>query len=126
MDIFGLVYNLQQETTSQKEGAPLRIRKGIMKDQTGSIEIVFFSSVIDKISNNNCYDLKKMRIQKFMNNRILKSTESTIVTESSNINIELTDDELNASSFEKIVSAKIVKIDAKTLIQIYLCSTCNT
>ena len=126
MDIFGLVYNLQQETTSQKEGAPLRIRKGIVKDQTGSIEIVFFSSVIDKKSNNNCYDFKKMRIPKFMNNRILKSTESTIVTENSNINIELTDDELNASSFEKIVNAKIVKIDAKTLIQIYLCSTCNT
>ena len=68
VDISGLVYNLQQETTSQKEGAPLRIRKGIMKDQKGSIEIVFFSSVIDKISNSNCYDLKKMRIQKFMNN----------------------------------------------------------
>ena len=32
VDISGLVYNLQQETTSQKEGALLRIRKGIMKD----------------------------------------------------------------------------------------------
>ena len=62
VDISGLVYNLQQETTNQKEGAPFRIRKGIMKDQTGSIEIVLFSSVIDKISNNNrCCDLKKMR-----------------------------------------------------------------
>ena len=126
MDISGLVYNLQQKTTSQKEGATLRIRKGIMKDQTGSIETVFFSSVIDKISNNNCHDLKKMKIQKFMNNCILKSTESTTVTENSNINIELTVDELNASPFEKIVNAKIVKTDAKTLIQIYLCSTCNT
>ena len=76
VDISGLVYNLQQETTNQKEGAPLRIRKGIMKDETGSIDMVLFSSVIDKISNNNCYDLKKMRIQKLMNNRILKSTES--------------------------------------------------
>ena len=37
----------------------MRIRKVTMKDQTGSIEIAFFSSVIDKISNNNCYDLKK-------------------------------------------------------------------
>ena len=74
VDISGLVYNLQQETASQKEGEPLRIREGIMKDQTGSIEIVFFSSVVDKISNNNCYGLKKMRIQKIMNNRILKST----------------------------------------------------
>ena len=84
-----------------------------------------FSSVIDKTSNNNCYDLKVMRIQKFMNNRILKSTESLTVTENNNINIELTDDELNASPFEKIINAKIVKKDAKTLIHIYICSTCN-
>ena len=67
-----------------------------------------------------------MRIQKFMNNRILKSTESTTVTENNNISIELTDDELNASPFEKILNDKIVKIDTKTPIQIYLCSTCST
>ena len=125
VDKSGLVYNLQQETTSQKEGAPLRIRKGIMKDQTGSIEIAMTTGSIE-IANNNCYDLKKMRIQQFMNNRILKSTESTTVTENSNINIELTDDKLNASPFEKIVNAKIIKVDAKTLIQMYLCLTCNT
>ena len=69
---------------------------------------------------------KKMRIQKFMNNRILEFIESTIITENNNINIELTNDELNAFPFEKNVNTKIVKIDAKTLIQIYLCSTCNT
>ena len=126
MDISGLVYNLQYKTTNQKEGTKLRIRKGIIKDQTGSIETLFFSLVIEKISNNNCCDFKKIRIQKFTNNRILKSTESTTVTENSNINIELTDGELNVSPFEKIVNAKIVKTDAKTLIQIYLCSTCNT
>ena len=56
VDVSGLVYNLQQETTNQKEGAPLPIRKAIMKYQIGSIEIVLFSSVIDKISNSNCYD----------------------------------------------------------------------
>ena len=59
----------------------------------------------------------------FMDNRILKFTESTTVTENNNINIELTDDELNDSPFEKTVNDKIVKIDAKTLIQIYLCLT---
>ena len=121
-----LVYKLQHETANQKEGAPLRIRKGIMKYQTGSIEIVLFSSVTGKISNNNCYDLKKMRIQMFINNCILKSTESTAVTENNNINTKLTDDELNPSPFEKVANPKIVKIDAKTLIQIYLSSTCNT
>ena len=53
VDISALVYNLQQETINQKEGAPLRIRKGIIKDQTGNFEILLFSSVIDKIPNNN-------------------------------------------------------------------------
>ena len=56
----------------------------------------------------------------------LKSTESTTVTENNNFNIELTNNELNASPFEKIVNVKFVKTDAKTLIQIYLCSSCNT
>ena len=51
-----------------------------------------------------------------MNNHILKYTESTTVTENNNFNIELTDDERNSSPFEKILNAKIVKIDAKTLI----------
>ena len=61
-----------------------------------------------------------------MNDRILKSTELTTVTEDNNISIEITDDELNVSPSEKIVNAKFVKIDAKMLIQIYLCSTWNT
>ena len=47
-----------------------------------------------------------------MNNRILKSAEST-VNENKNINIELTADKLNASPFEKIVNVKIFKVDAK-------------
>ena len=101
VNISGLVYNLQHEKTTHKEGAPLLIRKGIVKDQIGSIEIVLLSSVIAKISNNNCYNFKKIRIRKFMNNPILKSAESTTVTKNNNINIELTNDELNASSFEK-------------------------
>ena len=109
VDISGLVYNLQQETTNQKEGAQLRIRRVIMKVQSGNIETVLFRSVIDKISNNNCYDLEKMRIQKFLNNRILKSTESTTVTENNSTNIELTDDELNTSPFEKLKMLKLLK-----------------
>ena len=61
-----------------------------------------------------------------MNNRILKSTESTTGTENNNTNIELINDELNASPFEKIANAQTVKTDAKILIQICFCSTCNT
>ena len=101
--------SLQPATTNQKEGAQLRIRIVIMKDQSGNIETVLFRSVIDKLSNNNCYDLEKMRIQKFLNNRILKSTESKTVTENNSTNIELTDDELNTSPFEKLKILKLLK-----------------
>ena len=68
-----------------------------MKDQTGGIDIVLFGSVQTKYQIRTAMIKKKMRIQKFMNNRILKSTESTSVTEYNNINIELTNDKLNAS-----------------------------
>ena len=55
----------------------MRIRKGMIKDETGSTETVLFSSLVDEVSNNPLYDFTKMRVQKFMNDRILKSTETT-------------------------------------------------
>ena len=51
----------------------------MIKDETGSIEIERFSLLVDEFLNNTFYDFKKMRVQKFMNNRILKSTETTEV-----------------------------------------------
>ena len=39
---------------------PLIIRREVVKDQTGRMEIVLFNSVIDKVSNNTCYDFKKI------------------------------------------------------------------
>ena len=79
-DVTGLAYNWQTETEHEKDGKPLwKIRKRMIKNETGSIEIVLFSSLVDEVSNNTSYDFKKMRIQKFMNDRILKSTETTKV-----------------------------------------------
>ena len=124
LDVTGLMYNLQQETTAEKDGKPLRIRKGIIKDETGNMEIVFFSDIIDEVKNNLCHNLTKVRIQKFMDNRVLKIAETTTVTQNDKANIEVTDDELSASTFPKNVKAKVVKIDGKTVIQTYFCSTC--
>ena len=71
---------MQTEAEHEKDGKPLRLRKGIIKDETGSIEIVLFSSPVDEVSNNTSYDFKKMRVQKFMNECILKLTETTRVS----------------------------------------------
>ena len=85
VDVTGLVYNLQTEAEHEKDGKPLRIRKGMIKDETGSIEIVLFSSIGDGVSNNTPYDFKKMRVRKFMNERILKSTETTKVSKNDDV-----------------------------------------
>ena len=80
VDVTGLIYNLQTAAEQEKDGKPLRIRKEMIKDETRSIEIVLFSSLVDEVSNNTSYDFKKMRVQKFMNDRISKSTETTKVS----------------------------------------------
>ena len=51
-----------------------------------------------------------MNVQKFMDDRILKSTEK----------------EFSAFSYEKTVKAKVVSIDLETLTQTYLCSVCSS
>ena len=84
----------------------MRIRKGIIKDETGNMEIVFFSDIIDEVKNNLCYNITKVRIQKFMDNRILKTTETTTVTQNDQVNIKVTDDELSASTFQKKSESK--------------------
>ena len=76
-DVTGFIYNLQTEAEHEKDGKPLRIQKGMIKDETGSIETVLFSSLIDEVSNNPLYDFTKTKVQKFMNDYILKSTETT-------------------------------------------------
>ena len=126
VDVTGLVYNLQTEAEHEKDGKPLRIRKGMIKDETGSIEIVPFSLLVDEVSNNTSDDFKKMRVQKFMNDGIFKSTETTKVSKNDDVAIFVTDEELRAFSYEKTVKAKVLSIDLKTPTQTYLCPVCST
>ena len=106
-DVTGLVYNFQTEAEHEKDGKPLRIRKGMIKDETGSIEIV------------------QTIFQKFMNDRILKSTKTTKASKNDDVAIFVTDEELSAFSYEKTVKAKVVSIDFKTLAQTYICPFCS-
>ena len=80
------------------------------------MEIVFFSD-IEEVKNNLYYNLTKLRIQKFMDNRALKTTETTRVTQNDKVNIKVMVDEPSASTFQTNVMAKTVKIDGKTVLQ---------
>ena len=97
----------------------------MIKDETGSIEIVLFNSLVDEVSNNTSYEFKKMRVQKFMNDRILKLTETTKFSKNDDVAIFVTDRELCVFSYEKTVKTKVVSTDLKTLTQTYLCPVCS-
>ena len=84
-----------------------------------------FSSLVDEVSNNTSDDFKKMRVRKFMNDRILKSTETTKVSKNDDVAIFVTNEELSDFSYGKTVKAKVVSIDLKTLTQRYLCPVCS-
>ena len=77
------------------------------------MKIVFFRDIIDEVKTNLCYKQTKVRIQKCMDNRVLKTAETATVTQSGKTNIEVTDDELSTSILQKNVKAKVVKIDGK-------------
>ena len=80
------------------------------------MEIVFFSD-IEEVKNNLYYNLTKLRIQEVRDNRALKTTETTTVTQNDKANIKMTVDEFSASTFQTNVIANIVKMDGKTVIQ---------
>ena len=67
-----------------------------------------------------------MGVGKFVNDHILKSTETTKVSENNDVAIFVTDVELSAFSYENAVTAKVVSIDLKKLTQRYLCPVCST
>ena len=98
----------------------------MLKDATGKISGVFFESVIDHIKEGACYDITKMRVQKYQDNRVLKSTENTEVSENKVLDLVKTDeDNVDVSVSETKMAAKVVSIDLKTLSETYQCSECN-
>ena len=54
VDVTGFIYNLQPKETYKKDAKTLRIREGVV--------IVLFNPERDEVSNDTCYDFKKMRI----------------------------------------------------------------
>ena len=66
------MFNLQEPTTVVKDGKSLRLRRGMIKDSTNKMPIIIFESLIEQISEGSCYDMTNMRVQRDLDERILK------------------------------------------------------
>ena len=55
-----------------KDDKPLRLSRGMIKDSTDKMPIIIFESLIEQISEGSCYDMTNMRVQRDLDERILK------------------------------------------------------
>ena len=65
-----LAFNLHKQIALKKDCKNLRLRKAILKDNTGKISGVSFESKIDEISEEACYNLTKIRFQKYQDESV--------------------------------------------------------
>ena len=121
-----LVFNLQEPTTVVKDGKPLWLTRGITKDNTDKMPIIFFESLIEQISEGSCYDMTDMWVQRYLDERILRTTIASEVSCNNDIELTTNDDDVYISPDEtKIDVAKVVAVDLKTLAHTYLCLNFN-
>ena len=68
-----------------------------------------------------------MQVQRYLDERILKMTETSKLSSNNDIKVKKSDDDHNryTSPDETKIVAKVVALDLKSLVQIYLCSNCN-
>ena len=77
----GLVYNLQSDTTVSKYSQSLRLRKGMIEDEQDRISLVLFGILSDVAYNDKYSKFKTMSMQKYMNDQLLKPTETSTAVE---------------------------------------------
>ena len=99
IDLKGFIYSVQSKETYEMQRKTLHFRKQNVKDQTGIIPTVLFSSVKEKVSNNRWHPLKKLEIQKFMDVHLLNLMETITVSENESVKIFVSDDDNNVFSY---------------------------
>ena len=86
-----LVFNLQEPTTVVKDGKPLQLRRGMMKNSTDKMPIIIFESLIEQISEGSCYDMTNVPVQRYLDEQILKTPITSEVSSNNDIKVTTID-----------------------------------
>ena len=78
----------------------LQIRKEVFKHSTNCIAITFFDNM-SKVAETKGYQITNVRVSLFQAQRILKTTETTRITEDNNCKTNVTEKESSTSSLKK-------------------------
>ena len=78
----------------------LQIRKEVFKHSTNCIAIPVFDNM-SKVAETKGYQITNVRVSLFQAQRILKTTETTRITEDNNCKTNVTEKESSTSSLKK-------------------------
>ena len=123
-NVRGMVFGLGISECKMNNGKSLTFRQATLKDATDTIPINFFNECAEMVQNMQSYNISMVRVSKYSENRILKTTDSSKIEEIEDLDLTLTDTEIVEASENKI-NGKIVSIDIKSLEVKKLCPTCK-
>ena len=69
------------------------MRKRKIKDDRYKISLVLFDEFVNDVESNKYYEFKKLRVQKFMNESLLKSNETSTASAIENQVFQAIEDE---------------------------------
>ena len=82
------IFNLEEtEQKACKNSKRLQIRKGIFKDSTDCIPMTIFDNHLSKTSEAKGYQATNVRVSLFQVQRILKTKETTEITDDGKLNL---------------------------------------
>ena len=80
INVEGLIYSLMSSIEFSIKDPTQTLRTAKLSDNSGSIHITVFASFVNKIKEDNAFSFINMRDSRFQSDRLIKSTEQTIVT----------------------------------------------
>ena len=102
INVEGTIFN--PEETKQnicKIGKMLQLRKAVFKDSINCIPVTFFDKNVSKHSETKGYQITNVRVSIFQTQRILKTTETTEITEDDNCRYNVNEVKSSTSFLKK-------------------------
>ena len=91
INVKGLLYSLMPIESSTTNPI-LTLGTAKLSDNTGDIQLTVFASLVNEVKEDNAFSFTNMRVSRFQSDRLIKSTEQTIVTPISDDKLEISED----------------------------------
>ena len=76
----GVLFKLSEKFNRVlNDGTEITLRSVILKDNTDTIPVTFYGKYGDDRMDGNCYILKKIQVNKYIQERQLRSTSSSVI-----------------------------------------------